>query len=121
MLDLKTIVDFENTFDYRLKSPVDDSDLPVLFKLRSIESKYVQAKRREIYQNEPDIDSEELQLVLCAHCVVDVDGEVQLPDSDKAMNPKKFSDVLKVFRDNTWIVRHQLLLAVADGKNFTKG
>lgn len=121
MLDLKSVVNYEKTFDYRLKSPVDDSDLPVLFKLRSIESKHIQAKRREIFQKDPDIDSEELQLVLCAHCVVDVDGEIQLPDSDKPMDPKKFTDILKVFRENTWIVRHQLLFAVADGKNFTKG
>lgn len=121
MLDLKTIVDFDNTFDYRLKHPIDDTDLPVLFKVRSIESKHVQAKRREIFQETPDIDTDELQLLLCAHCVVDVDGEIQMPDSDKAMNPKKVSDIIKVFRENSWIVRHQLLFAVADAKNFTKG
>ena len=121
MLDLKSVVDFEKTRDYRLKSPVDNSDLPVLFKLRSIDSKHLQAKRREIFKENPDIDQDELQLLLCAHCVVDVEGDVQLPDSDKAMNPKKVTDIIKVFRENDWIVKYQLWYEIAAAKNFTAG
>lgn len=120
MLDLKSVVDFENTHDYRLVSPVDSSDLPVLFRLRSLNSKAVNDKRRQLMKDKPDIEGEDLVLELAASCVVDVEGDIQLPDSNKAMNPKKHTDVLKVFQENIWVAS-QVYESASINKNFTKG
>lgn len=120
MLDLKKIVDFDKSYDYRLVSPVDNSDLPILFRIRSLNSKHVQHKRKELLANEPDIEGEDLIARIAAYAVEDVDGDIQLPESDKAMNPKRVTDIVKVFKENFWVAE-QVFNAAAQSKNFTNG
>lgn len=120
MLDLKKVVDFDKTYIHQLVSPADGSDLPVKFQLHSRNSKHVQAKLKALMTSQPDLAGEDFGLHIAAYCVSDVDGEIQLPESDKAMNPKKVTDIIAVFRENIWVA-DQVLEAASHNANFTNG